>query len=40
MELRSGRAEAGRARLRAVETEATAQGLGLLARRARAAASS
>jgi len=37
MELRSGRAEAGRARLRAAETEATARGLALLARRARAA---
>ena len=40
LELRSGRAVAGRARLRAVETEATARGLGLLARRARAASSS
>jgi hypothetical protein len=40
IELRSGRADAGRARLRAVETEAAAHGLSLLARRARAASSS
>jgi len=36
LEVSSGRAEAGRARLQAAETEATASGLGLLARRARA----
>lgn len=35
LEIRSGRADAGRARLRAVETEATAEGLSLLARHAR-----
>ena len=35
-EMSSGRAEAGRARLQAVETEATSRGLALLAQRARA----
>jgi tetratricopeptide (TPR) repeat protein/tRNA A-37 threonylcarbamoyl transferase component Bud32 len=39
VELRSGRAEAGRARLRAVESEARARGLALLTRKAAAAAS-
>lgn len=35
LEVRSGHADAGRARLQAVEAEATASGLGLLARHAR-----